>query len=382
MKRDHCIVCGAPLLPEPIYRCKGLPAAAQNLPTKENVDKDKPIDLDLRQCGGCGLVQFDCDPVPYYKDSTRAGERSRTLTPVCQEQFRYFVEKWNLQGKKILEIGAGKGGFLKTLEEMGYQVQARGIEYNEEFVRIAREQEGVEVQQGDPESISTSIDGAPYDAFYSFAYPARLLDPNAMLQLAWKNLKTDGLGLIRVPSMEHLLKPGGFYDLTVDHVAYFDKDTLRFWLQRNGFDVLEQGEVGQVYIYAIVKKRGALPLNEIWADVDPLREQAASYIRDVVKDGRKLAVWCAGHFAFTLLSMAGIRQEVSYIIDNAPFKQGCFAPGSHIPIVAPSHFREEPVDEILILGPIYVEEIVNEIRSKCSKDIAITTFARTGIQKL
>ncbi len=382
MKRDYCIVCGAPLLREPIYQCRDLPAAAQNLPTKENVDNDKAIDLDLRQCEGCGLVQFDCEPVSYYKDSTRAGERSRTLIPVCQEQFRHFIENWNLQGKKILEIGAGKGGFLKTLEEMDYQVQARGIENSEAFVRIAKEEEGVDVQQGDPESTDTEITGAPFDAFYSFAYPARLLNPNAMLQLASKNLKADGLGLIRVPSMEHLMKPGGFYDLTVDHIAYYDTNTLHFLLQRNGFDVLEQGEAGQVYIYAVVKKREALPLKRIWADVEPLQKQVAAYIRDVVKQGKKIAVWCAGHFAFTLLSMAGIHHEVSYIIDNASFKQGCFAPGSHIPIVAPSHFQEEPVDEIMILGPIYVDEIVNEIRTKCASDMVITTFGRTGIQKI
>ena len=35
--------------------------------------------LHLRQCSGCGLVQFDCEPVAYYRDVIRAGGGSSTM---------------------------------------------------------------------------------------------------------------------------------------------------------------------------------------------------------------------------------------------------------------------------------------------------------------
>ena len=140
--RKKCIVCGMPLLENPIYVCRNMPANSQNLPDKGNLEQDQPVDYNLCQCSGCGLVQFDCEPVSYYLDSTRAGERSDVLVKMRREQYKHLIETYHLQGKKILEIGAGKGGFLKTLMEMEeFEIRGYGIENNPEFVKIACETE-------------------------------------------------------------------------------------------------------------------------------------------------------------------------------------------------------------------------------------------------
>ena len=84
--RTKCIVCGAPLFDEPLYVCRNMPANSQKLPSKEKLETDRAVDFNFCQCSGCGLVQFDCDPVPYYRDSTRAGERCDALIKLRQEQ--------------------------------------------------------------------------------------------------------------------------------------------------------------------------------------------------------------------------------------------------------------------------------------------------------
>ena len=378
--RKNCIVCGAKLIDNPIYVCRKMPAESQNLPDASSLNDDIPIDINLCQCSGCGLVQFDCDPVSYYKDSTRAGERCEALIELRKQQYTHLIETYCLQGKKILEVGAGKGGFLKTLREMSeYSIQEFGIENNSEFVNIARNVEKVNMQQGDVECLETQIEGAPFDAFVTFAYPARLIDPNAMLQCVSRHLTRDAVGLVQVPSMEHLLKPGGFYDITRDHVAYYSEATLKFLLVKNGFDILEFGEVSELYIYAIVKKRKSYDLQTLWADVEPLADEVRKYVNKNTEKGKKLAVWCAGHFAFTVLSTAEIGNKVSYIIDNAEFKKGRYSPASHVPIVGPEHFFNEPVDTILILGPIYVDEIIREIREKYDPKVNIAVMDRRGL---
>lgn len=381
--RKNCIVCGMALLDKPIYACKNMPANSQSLPTKENIDEDKPVDYNLCQCSGCGLVQFDCEPVPYYLDSTRAGERSDVLIKMRREQYKHLIETYHLQGKKILEIGAGKGGFLKTLMEMKeYGVQGYGIENNPDFVKIAREIEKVNIMQGNPEKMDENLKEGPFDAFTSFAYPARLIDPNGMLQGIRNNLVDGGIGLLQVASLEHLMRPGGFYDLTVDHIAYYNEDTFRFLFQKNGFDVLEHGEIGGLYIYAIVQKRSAHNLDECWKDVKPLAENIRKYVNETTADGKKIAVWCAGHFAFTVLSITEIGDKISYIIDNASFKQGHFAPASHVPIFSADHFQKEPVDKIIILGPMYVDEIIREIEERCSSEVKIAILGKEGIKEV
>ncbi len=381
--RTHCIVCDAPLFREALFIQQNMPALSQNLPTKEEVDKDKPIEYRICQCSGCGLVQFDCEPVPYYKDSTRAGERCEILVDVRRRQYRHLIETYHLQGKKIIEVGAGKGGFLKTLQEMTqYHVKGYGIENNADFVFIAKEKEGVNVFQGDIEIPGLLLEEAPYDAFTSFAYPARLLNPNVMLRNVYHNTTEGAVGLIQVPSMEHLLRPGGFYDITKDHIAYYDESSLRFLLQKNGFEVLEFGEILQIYIYAIVRKRKPYELKEIWADVEDLAGQIKGYVTEATKDNKKIAVWCAGHFAFTVLSVSGIGHRISYIIDNSEFKKNRYSPASHIPIYGPEHFREEPVETIIILGPIYVDEIVKEIKERYTDYVQIVIMSKQGLKEV
>lgn len=380
MKRDRCIVCGERLHEKPIFICRNMPATCQKLPSKDELNLDIPVDFELCQCKGCGLVQFNNEPVDYYKDSTRAGERCDILIKLRQKQYKHLIETYNLYGKKIVEIGAGKGGFLKTLKEMSeYRIKEYGLEYNLNFVKIAREVEGVNVQQGDAEDASTVIEGAPFDAFTSFAYPARLINPNGMLQCIYNNTTDEAVGLIMVPSMEHLLKPGGFYDITADHIAYYDQHSLSFLIQKNGFEVLENGEVAGMYIYAIIRKRSTYNLEKEWSDVVPLANQVIEFVENEKKEGKKIAVWCAGHFAFTILSMTNVAKEIEYIIDNAEFKKGYYSPASHVLIVGPEHFKENPVDTIMILGPIYVEEIVKEISAKCSKEVKIVTVDKFGL---
>lgn len=378
-----CVLCGENLIEEPLYVCEKMPAVSQNLPTDDDLCGDEAVDLNLCQCSKCGLIQFDCEPVEYYKDSTRAGERSEALIELIRSQYKHLIETYDLKGKKVLEIGAGKGGFLKTLKEMDeYAVREYGIENNAEFVRIARDDEGVNVICGDPENPDTTIPGAPFDAFVSFSYPARLVKPNDMLQMVNNNLVDGGIGLVMVPSFEHLIENAGFFDIVKDHIAYYSLDTLRFLFQKNGFDMLEAGETSKAYIYMVVRKRKAIDMASKWRYVEPLINEIQSFVFSQKKANKKIAVWCAGHFAFTVLSVADVGKDIEYIIDNAKFKQDHYAPGSHVVIKGPEYFKSNPVDTIIILGPIYIDEIVNEIKEKCSRDIDIYAMDKEEIKEV
>mgnify|MGYP004649845455 CR=1 FL=1 len=376
-----CILCGENLYEESLYILKNMPQVSQNLPTIDNLKDDKKIDLKLSQCRKCGLVQLDCEPVYYYKDSTRAAERSEGLINLREEEYRYLIEKYNLKGKKIIEIGAGKGGYLRTLKDMTeYNISEYGIENNIEFVKEAQGL-GVNVFQGDVENKEVDLPGAPYDAFVSFSYLARLINPNNMVSLIEKNLTENGIGYILVPSLEHLMNGTGYFDIVRDHIAYYDIETLRFLFTKNNFEILEYGNKLNLYTYVVVRKRKRLNIKKHWDYVENLIKKVQQYVSEKKNENKKIAVWCAGHYAFTVLSTTEIEENIDYIIDNAKIKQGHFAPGSKLPIVGPEHFNEAPVDVIMILGPIYIDEIVKEIRGKYSKKIEIVTLDKDGIKE-
>ncbi|MEF9988232.1 MAG: methyltransferase, partial [Christensenella sp.] len=122
-----CILCGEELYDEPLLKLDNVPASAQDIPTKEELCTETGISLSLCQCKGCGLVQLDAEPVSYYKDVIRAGGFTQTMIRLREEQYASLISKYNLKGKKIVEVGAGRGEFLAPLAK--FDVRAYGIEH-------------------------------------------------------------------------------------------------------------------------------------------------------------------------------------------------------------------------------------------------------------
>ena len=77
-----------------------------------------------------------------------------------------------------------------------------------------------------------------------------------------------------------------------------------------------------------------------------------------------------------------VTEAAEYIIDSAPFKQGRFAPASHVPIVPPEHFLEHPADVILIAAPGYTEEIFAAVRSRFGEKPLVLTMRSDHLEKL
>ena len=121
---SDCILCGEPLPIESFLRLQGMPSCAQNIPDKDSLYKDRGMDLNLFQCGSCGLVQLDCRPVSYYRDVIRAGGGTKTMTDLRRSQYRHFIDKCSLVGKRVLEVGCGQGEFLEMLKDFAQKKEA------------------------------------------------------------------------------------------------------------------------------------------------------------------------------------------------------------------------------------------------------------------
>src|SRR4051794_7188524 len=113
--RRSCRVCGEFLFEEPLLRYDNMPNSAQGFPDAESLEHEQGVDLTVRQCSGCGLVQLDNDPVSYYREVIRAAGVSEVVKNSKARQFSDFIRTHSLQGKKIIEIGCGRGEFLSLL---------------------------------------------------------------------------------------------------------------------------------------------------------------------------------------------------------------------------------------------------------------------------
>ena len=375
MKR--CIACGAPLWETPLLTLDNMPASAQHMPDAQGVKQDRGLTLDLCQCMGCGLVQFDCEPVDYYRDVIRAGGFSKTMVELRRYQYKHLIDSYHLEGKKFIEVGCGQGEFLKVLSE--FPVEVHGIEHDPHLVELARAQ-GLDVTEGFTETEDTRFAGGLYDVFLSFNFLEHQPDPSTMLQAIYRNLEDDAMGLITVPSFEYIMDHNSYYELIRDHLAYYTFETLTPLLERNGFLVEECEVINRDTLSVIVKKRPQMDTENLLECYVNLKREMETYMKYLDAWDKKVAVWGASHQGFTLASTTKLGERARYIIDSAPFKQGKFAPASHLPIVGPDHFHEHPVDAIIITAPGYTDEIAASIRQKFGTAVEIRAMRSNHLE--
>lgn len=353
-----CLVCGAPLPSEAFLSLPGMPACAQNMPTLAELPSDRGVDLSLFQCASCGLVQLDCPPVPYFRDVIRAGGGTKTMVELRRAQYRHFITRCGLEGRRVLEVGCGQGEFLEILRE--FPVRAYGIENNPELVEKAVAK-GLSVVRDFAAGSGHRIPEAPYDAFVQFNFIEHQPDPNGMVRCIHENLVEGGFGLVTAPAFEYIRNDCA-YEIMRDHIAYYTDGALRLLFSRNGFDVLESGVVNRDTNYVIVQKREVLTCGTFRTNMAEIRSGVNAFLSRIHAEGRRIAFWGASHQCFTVASFLEQPGKVAYIVDSAPFKQGRYSPASHIKIVPPDTFYGDAVDDVLVLAPGYTDEIAGLIR--------------------
>ena len=414
-----CIACGHAL--SPLMTLDDMPASAQNIPAASELAEDHPLSLTLCQCPSCGLVQFDTEPVDYYRDVIRAGGGTRTMTRLRHEEYARLLtamQENHIHGRHIVEVGCGRGEFLRMWQNLaenpeGAAALARdqerdplsgqpnaaplhlvGLEHKPSLVEEANAvaDKKYRVYEGFATGDVRYPEG-PFDAFVQFNFLEHQPDPCDMLRNIGRNLKPQALGLITVPSFEYILRYNGYYELLRDHIANYTEFTLQKLLQDCGFELLSMDLVNRDTIEAIVRKADPDELSELHysgrlIDVSALRDSydrlsasVNAHIDHLSESHRTMAIWGASHQGFTLAATTKLGGRVEYIIDSAPFKQGRFSPASHIPIVAPDYAVAHPVDEILIVAPGYTDEIAGIIRERFDENVRILVLRTDRIEE-
>lgn len=370
MNITHCRVCAGTLFKEPLIRYDNMPKASQFLPNARSLKNDKGIDLAVCQCASCGLVQLNTHPVSYYKDVIRATSFSEEMKKFRLRQFHDFILHYNLKGKKIIEIGCGRGEYLSIMDKCN--VQAYGIEHRQSSVLQCKKNNLNVIQGFLPHNIPL-LKESPFDAFYFLNFLEHLPQPNATLNGILNIITDDAVGLIEVPNFDMILRDNLFSEFTSDHLFYFTKETLTGTITHCGFDVLECNPIWYNYILsAVVKKRQKLNLSRFFKYQTNLTREINTYI-DHFRP-KKVAIWGAGHQALAILALTKISNKISYVIDSARFKQGKYTPATHLPIVPADMLDKNPPDAVIIAAGGYSDEVANVLQKKFSKRISVAVI--------
>ncbi len=354
---NTCIVCNR-ILKNKILELPHMPMAAQNMPDQNQLISDKEIELSLYECSGCGLIQFDAPPVSYYRDVIRATGVSEKFRKLRFDQYKRFIDRFELVGKRLLEVGCGGGEFLEILKD--FPVQSTGIEHNHNLVTLAASK-NLNVIEGFIESDNDILPDAPYDAFLSFNFFEHQPNPCGMLQGIYENLIERGVGLMTVPSFEYFQEQASYYEFMRDHIAYYTKESMERVLHMNGFEVVESNRFNHDTLELFVQKRSKTCLVNYIAQKDKLHAEINQLLQEMSAEKGDVYVWGASHQAFTLLSTLQLNASINGIIDSASFKWNKYSPASHIPIMSPDILKNVTPKCVIIMAPGFSDEICNQI---------------------
>ena len=324
-------------------------------------------------CEDCEHI-FNCAFDPALMEYTQQYENSLHFSPYFQdyamELADRLIETYDLHGKSIIEIGCGKGEFLKLLCERGGN---RGVGFDSSYENVGETDSDLEI---------TFIKDFYSDRYLNyrpdFICCRQVLEHiqypyDFMTDLRRMIGNKDTIVFFEVPNVDYTLKDLGIWDLIYEHRSFFSRSSLMYLFKACGFSVrnVAQSYEGQfLCIEAVPEKLHTDTKGEricdmkmrhnvekftetFWARIETWQEK----VRMMERSGQKAVLWGAGSKGVTFLNMIGGKEKIKYVIDINPRKQGKYIPGTGHKILPPEFLREFRPDIVIIMNPVYINEI-------------------------
>ena len=177
------------------------------------------------------LYRCDVTGMLFWRPERIAGDELfyRALSGVARSYYQEWRWEYDLvlgrltAGLRLLEIGCGRGQFLRGTEgRAGY---AKGLEFNRKAIADKVTRWDVEAR---PIELVAAAEPASYDLVCSFQVLEHVVDPCSFLHAAIAALKPGGLLAISVPNHAHrpFRRRKDPLDLPPHHMNHFTTETL------------------------------------------------------------------------------------------------------------------------------------------------------------
>lgn len=352
------------------------PASAQGFFTQKQ-EALSSVDLEIYECECCGTIQHLSEPVPYYREVIRAVAYSQEMKLFRVAQFTKLLDAFNLTSKLLLEVGCGKGEYLKLFREAGAE-QIFGLEFSDQNLEQAYNLE-FDIKKGFLDKEFVNPWDLKFDCISCFSFIEHWPDLKTGLGNIRKLLKDNGIFIVEVPNFDFICREGIYSEFTIDHIYYFTAGSLRNILYQMGFEILALEETWHEYILsAVCKIRKHTNFSHI-------KERQKSDVNDLISflskfDKKEVVVWGAGHQSLSLLAMLSAEKFVNYVVDSAKFKQEKFCPATGLKILNPVVLSAHPPKVILIMAAAYSNEVYEDIKANYANIPIVALMGPNGLE--
>ncbi len=339
-------------------------------------------DLRLAVCGACGFITntaYDATLQDYGVAYEETQGFSPTFRQFSRDLARRWIERYDLRGKHVLEIGSGKGEFLVDLCEQGV-AGATGIDPS--YVEGRLTSPAAERITFIKDYYAERYADLPSDAIVCRHTLEHIHETGDLLALVRRSIerRPETPVLFELPDVLRVLNEVAFWDVYYEHCSYFTPGSLARLYRLSGFDVVElerdyddqYNQIGGRLTQG--EPAGPHPLEESTADVlaavehfrtafAETKRRWTEKVSQAVEAGGRVVIWGAGSKGVSFLTTLGIERQIEYAVDVNPHKQGKYMAATGQRVVGPDFLREYRPDLVIAMNPIYLAEIGAQLAS-------------------
>jgi SAM-dependent methyltransferase len=372
-----CCACGSRGLTV-FYEARGVPVhSCMLLDTREAALAFPTGDLRLFFCPGCGFIgnlAYDESLqhyAPGYEEQQSFSPRFNEFATALATQ---LIDRYNIRGKHVVEIGCGKGDFLVLMCDLGNN---SGVGIDPSYVPGRQERAGVRFIQDVYSERYADVRGDLVMCRHTLEH---IGDVRQFVQRVRRTVgdRDDTIVFCEVPDVQRVLREQAFWDVYYEHCSYFSLGSLARLFRACGFEILDLAKEYDDQYLVLDARPSSRPTSARLPEENDLEQLAqdvvcfqrdfrarADYWKERLKRdsqaGRKTAFWGSGSKCVAFLSTLGAGEFVDQIVDINPYRHGKFLAGSGKQISSPESLRDYRPDVVIAMNPIYKEEIRRDL---------------------
>lgn len=332
-------------------------------------------ELLLAFCETCGVITnraFDPALTEYSSRYEETQAYSERFVAWASELAARWVRDHDLTGRTAIEIGCGKGEFLSYMVQAGL---AGGVGIDPGVDAARQPVPGVQWRTDffGPDHGQITQDAVV--CRHTLEHIPRVRD--FMLALRKAIGDRDIPVLWEVPDVLRVLHEGAYWDLYYEHCTYFSPGSLVRLFRSCGF-MVHDVTLDYDDQYILLEARpdlgqarrtpAVLPLED---DLDAIRtavqgfaeaferrmRETRTVIDEAAGEGGRVVIWGSGSKGVSYLGALGPDSPVGHAVDINPHKHGKYIAGGGQLIVAPESLRDHPPSLVVVMNPVYTDEI-------------------------
>ncbi|MEM7359288.1 MAG: class I SAM-dependent methyltransferase [Pseudomonadota bacterium] len=356
-------------------------------------------------CEHCWLVQtedfasadtFFADEYAYFSSYSSSWlEHSKDYVDKMAERFELNHESL------VVEIAANDGYLLQFVSARN--IPCFGVEPTAGTASAARDK-GVEIVEeffGENLANDLAKAGRQADLMTANNVLAHVPDINDFVKGFSILLKKTGVATFEFPHVCELIDKNQFDTIYHEHFSYLSITTVNKIFQANGLQIFDVEKLpthgGSLRVYAQRISDSSKPVadsvarllkdeHELGVDTaqyyasfnhqaQRIKSSFVDFLSSAKADQKKVVGYGAAAKGNTLLNYSGVgKEEIDYVVDRNPEKQGKLLPGSHIPIVSESLLEINRPDFIVIFPWNLVNEISKQLEYTQKWGAKLVTF--------